>query len=394
MAADATGTLGAGSNQFGILHPPGAYILVPENAQEVYIDPTPALPKNITAYIKGVNGVSNYTFTWNAAIDYTPRYNSAKPLHLDQAFMPTTKNSLGQGPTDLGQFFLTLMGGNLTLSATTTQSCLAGYSIPPIPNNKEITIYGTNPTSTDVINRLTFVNDLTLANGVVVSAADLTKYIRAISIVESTRLQFAPKDDYQGVSSMYEGEPYQATDGGIGIMQMTNNGGGWTDLYRIQLLWDWRANVDAGMALFENQKLYNIAYRYPGNVWGDPSYQTYLGNTNAWRASKGLKPLFDIYVRAFNSEQLLRDASRLYNGTGGLPDQFHNSLHEYMLQTHVEPGFGIVIDTNPDFIDPNNSNQLVAWSIWTEVTTAQRIALGQSPNTANYVDKVIAALGQ
>lgn len=145
------------------------------------------------------------------------------------------------------------------------------------------------------------------------------------------------------------------------------------------------------MALFQNEKLIQLAYNYPSTVASD--VLDYLSNTNAWRVSQGLQPLYTIYVPRFNSQQLLRDASRGYNGFARR-DQFGNQLHEYMVNSHVDSNFGLVIDIDVNSVAMDSNNHLIAWAVWSEVTTAQRIALGQNPNTANYVDRIIAALSQ
>jgi hypothetical protein len=160
-------------------------------------------------------------------------------------------------------------------------------------------------------------------------------------------------------------------DGGAGIMQIT------IPTPTFGELWDWRANVDKGKAIFA-QKV-SGARNYPGQVRSSQGFTNIVNRTNQWRQSQGRPPLAQVIVPDFQKWQVDEDAVRGYNGWVPEAGQFGLFTHEFRLQTDTTPnGVTILVVQNER---RDSSGRLIADAVWIHVPLDER-------EGNNYVEKV------
>ena len=159
--------------------------------------------------------------------------------------------------------------------------------------------------------------------------------------------------------------------GGVGIMQITN------PAPTIDEHWDWKANVDRGIQVFNSKAPYPV--NYPGQLQGGVTFGMAVMLLNQDRQARGLQPLSQVVVPAFTSgdfntnlQQRQLDQVRAYNGYGGRLLGW--PLHEYRPQ--MASGF---LDLQ---VDPAT---LVGTVVWEQVPAADR---PQNFGDPNYVANI------
>ena len=160
--------------------------------------------------------------------------------------------------------------------------------------------------------------------------------------------------------------------GGAGVMQITRPAPTRDEVF------DWRANVDRGIAIF-GQKA-TSAGNYAGRLAGSAGFQNLVAQFNQARQAMHL-PAITITVPAFTSGdfdsnlmQLERDSIRGYNGWGG-PRFLGLELHEYRLQ----------LDAAGNLVVAVNEAAHTGAAQWEEVPVADRGTFGDP----NYVSNVL-----
>jgi hypothetical protein len=415
MDAGVPATITAGSSLFGAItiQP---FIKVTLNPQGYYIAPTgggsdvipaissPLMP-SINAQLIGLGNANGYQVTWNPTFTYQMLSTAHPWILVDNTFAGV----LGTGVQCPDLPNLTngqARGGNLTLNASASLGVAGsnGYSVQAVPN-KDISgancILGISPSQVDALSALSIV-DQTLTDGTLADTTtvfghasngapsdnaaltdtSLTSFIRGIACQESGRQQFSPSNHYKNSINVM-GHPVQSNDTGMGMMQITNtNRNVLSDSRRMQLLWDWNANIAEGISRFIQEPGYNYlasAYGYPNRVANTSGYAVANNNT---KQAKGLAQ--DITVPLFTPIQLVECATRLYNGTGGLFDYFNLPLQEYCLSVYSDTSGNLYLDYEwgPD---PNNPSRNIPWAIWQRVSGRERESMGQDGSNSYYV---------
>ena len=283
----------------------------------------------------GVESACHIQFDRNLTLEFCP--NAPNNHDIDT----TTPVSLG-APTDAirgGIFKCSFSGFVNGCQAKTTASAR---------------IFGTNPRG-ELIAALT------------------NPVVRRIAQQKSGCRQFdAPAD---GGSSFC---PLIGKDGSVGIMQVADP----TD----EEVWNWRANVDRGVALF-NERL-EQAKAYPGRVAATQGFVVLVTRFNERRAAQGL-PSVKVTLPAFESGDLVSkpgqlelDAIRGYDGWFGT-DQFGLELHEFKVAVDRIGGEDVLRVVVP----PGSTEGQAGWE---PVLPAER---PQTPGDPAFVTNVLAASG-
>lgn len=250
-------------------------------------------------------------------------------------------------------------------------------------------ISGKNPTSDTVMSWLTFPSSNTYGHsGMTLSAACLSDWMQCIAKRESWASALNQFTEIIHVDNKYRklGEPTGSSDGGMGIMQITD--GRMASDQRWRVLWDWRENLLTGIDTF-NSKL-TIADNYPDQLVNSPDIEFAITVLNAFRQRNNQLPLNIVYAPQFTATQLLRDGVRGYNGFGvGLKYSApifridnNRVLHEYRPQIINDDLLGtVLVTTNEKMTDAG----LVADIVWELVPVSERSA--GDPDYVNNVKK-------
>jgi hypothetical protein len=191
-------------------------------------------------------------------------------------------------------------------------------------------------------------------------AAIPTRALRLIIQTESGCRQFA------------NGLPLFSQDnlGGVGLLQITR------PTPSDDEVWDWRANVRAAVALFDEKLA--TARAFARQVRTSPNFDVLVNRYNGVRDKAGKAPL-KLTLPAFTEDQVERDAVRGYNGYAGT-DYFLGSKHPHEYRVRLD---------NPDNPLPNlivregpNGTGTLEW---------ERSPTGLRPGVAGpYVDDVLS----
>nr|WP_295664497.1 hypothetical protein [Polymorphobacter sp.] len=169
--------------------------------------------------------------------------------------------------------------------------------------------------------------------------------------------------------------------GGVGICQLTPPDSD-------DQIWDWKANVTGGLALYHGKE--RIARSYAATVRGGTTFRGQAKAYNDKRAAAARPvagaaprpPVAPVVVRVpdYTAAQLELDTIRAFNGYAG-------GLHEYRLRTDAD---GILVVT-PDAAGTGGVAE------WVRITPAERTAHYDAVGIAaghrgdpNYVDDVVA----
>ncbi len=216
-------------------------------------------------------------------------------------------------------------------------------------------VLGTNPDRTDVV------------------AALAHNALRAIACWQSGQRQFdAPPDGGRGFCPLFR------SGGRTGVMGLRDP----TD----EEVWNWRANVSKGAAIFE--KLVAAAAGYPQRVAATARFSDLVSRFNDQRIAQGLVPLA-IGVPGFTNgnfdddlHQLELDAIRGYDGWHG-QDEFGLELHEFRIGVD---GVGDEASIRVADVDELAATGSATW---------ERVPLSDRPAGVGdpiYVDNVVALL--
>jgi hypothetical protein len=176
-------------------------------------------------------------------------------------------------------------------------------------------------------------------------------------------------------AGQFAGHPTWNTGGdrGVGVMQITPSG---NDPIEPVNVWDWRANVAAGVAKL-NYGL-GVADRLPTAIRG-AGFDAAFARVQAERRAAGLAPLVGVDVPTLTPLQRVRVAIRAYNGAAGTDSLGRTVLNEYELATTGPANARRLALTV-------NKTTRVGTAQWVEVPIARRSA-GQP----NYVNLVLAS---
>jgi hypothetical protein len=138
----------------------------------------------------------------------------------------------------------------------------------------------------------------------------------------------------------HEGYPLWNTggDGGVGIMQVTRS------LPVLAEVWDWRANVRAGVAIFSDKL--RIAQTYSTSYDERKQFEKAVKEFNKARhkAKKGKPDDITITVPEWTADQKVLVAIRAYNGAAGTDSLGVNILHEYELKVTASGLLDVTVD--------------------------------------------------
>jgi hypothetical protein len=316
---------------------------------------------------------ASLSFDWRARFSYTTRQKYPKTVRRTFDASAVGPDS----PAPSTTFFVagtpltaTRAGGNMTVTVSTS---LPG-PVPLTTKRTDMRVRGTNPAKADV------------QAAIVGNEAIKTLWLKKMACKESKQRQFATTTESNFYAYIDEPLMNRNGDGGMGIMQITNNDT--TKLpndARSDVLWDWRKNVEAGIALFQGEK-WTVAQGYPARVRTATVSENTLAKTNSHRAFLGEPPLAAVHIRDFvrsggpNGDEVLEDAVRAYNGYLG-HDQFGNVLHEFRIRTKEITGLGFVFHPTNERVE---GGVLVADAVWERVPAVDR----PSGGNRNYVEDV------
>lgn len=329
---------------------------------------------------------------WKAVVSYTmPRNASKGDISLRESFPtnplvdPWTAGVGRKFPQGLLAFLTSgdqlIRGGKLELTARIKR---AGKILKVSATVTGIKIIGQNPARASVDANLAHGSS-TLSSGITLSGSEITRWLKAIARIEThnTLSQFAtvtiPNERYSIL-----GDPFMnhAGDGGMGIMQITRDSRLALGL-RWDFLWNWDKNIAQGKIIFDGT--IGTASRYSSAIrTQSASFIQAIQRINAWRVSLH-QPTLRVNVPEFTARQVMEDAARGYNGfaeKSPRPNwQFGiGGLHEFRVQTHDEPGIGMVLDLQNEGPDPQNPGGLVADVTWIRVLWNSERPDGGDPN--------------
>lgn len=335
------------------------------------IDATPTMPMiRATAKVVGVtpDPTPDTTFTWKASLAVDERMPAQEVLFDDDIVQDTTTQ--GEDPYLLE---LTerdaIRGGRLKLkaSATVDGEMLEGET------EDGLKVDGTNPQRSAIQDEI----EMGVGGGVQgLDGDDVTDALQRVACQESNQRQFS------AVANGGVGGPLISFDDGVGIFQITRTTN-CPDPFQDcrQVLFDWRENVEEGIANF-GEKV-GPGRRYPGALRGGRStYPEFIRNTiNPMRRAQGLRPIPGIPAPPFSTDglmgddppnRLLEDAVRGVNGFAGT--LFGLVLHEFAPDT--------------DFLLTVPNDELPGLN--TDARVWRRVPAGERPNVGdpNYVANV------
>jgi hypothetical protein len=263
-------------------------ISVPGNQMVYRISADGKMPTIVAdATVEGsTTDISGVSIKWTAQVRFTG--NETKHAVAGTPYDQSKTTTGGHLALERGDWSK-LRGGSVTLVATATiDGKTARGSLDGLK------ILGTNPS----------VDDIRAALG--------TDTLRRIAHQESNFRQF-----------LSDGYPYFSEDnlGGAGIMQITPA----SEDQR----WDWRANVKAGIANY--QEKYRLSGTYVQSLRNSAGFKNLVAAINKDRAANK-QPALTVTIPDFTEEQRTNDAIRGYNGWAGRdPIDRSLHLHEYRL---------------------------------------------------------------
>ncbi len=386
-------TLNSLSRKYRAVHSPVFWI-----AAHGTSDDEPVMP-DIPAQIKGFTDIQKHTVAWEAKITYTTRQGppaNTAPIPLSDVF--TFSKAGGQFPSSSEIFVkdsnTVVMGGKLILTAKIR---VDGKWVTGI--SKEIQILAKNPEVAKadawlVMDGMTLtipaVDATSSDTTMQIPACTLTDWIRAIARQESegTMWQFIGTGERLDKFSVV-GEPRMnhGGDGGMGMMQITNNitlgTGSLPDVARFQVLWDWTNNVGRGIKTFREKIA--IAQNFSNAVRTSFWFTNALTETNTYRHLYLNEPILDaIYVTDLTMEELVEDAVRGYNGYGKWEGSFFELYeHEWRLHNGYNPFAEFpYLYTEHERVLPDGRR--VADAIWERVPWQERSTISRR----DYVNQV------
>lgn len=251
--------------------------LVPAPANDKYlITATPAMPSiSATAKVVGVtpDPTASTTFTWDLDLT-TTKGTGQKVSHA--SYFQQGANTVGLASYNVQSINpAALLGGDLQLkvSATVGNKQLTGATSP------SLAIYGTNPQRTQIQDRVDTAVDARTFSGL--SKGDVKDAMKRMACRESRQVQFRGQAD-GGI-----GPALISPDNGTGIFQITS---GDPIVNKPAVVYDWRANVDAGATTFAEKA--KFARGYPALLRNSAQYKKYVSETiNPARCTSGLQPI-------------------------------------------------------------------------------------------------------
>ena len=287
----------------------------------------PSITVTATLSAVVVDPKSPPVYTWNAALAFvgsvTPHGSGHNTSH--RTIPPQS------GPRNIFVIpFTEVRGGVLTVSVSVRvgANTLTAHSTG-------LTVVGTNPTPAAI---------KTKANAIGATKVRFRKQMRQ----ESSLMQFTTS-----------GWPHYSSDnlGGVGLCQITR------PAPTADQTWSWKANVDAGWALYLEKE--SAARNYVINGRAGPTFRALVA---AWNASR--KPAAPIAVTLpdYTADQLELDTIRGFNGFAG-------GLHEFRVRLDRN---GLLVVT----LDASGRNGAAEWE---RVPVAERGTAGD-PNYVNNVE--------
>jgi hypothetical protein len=330
----------------------------PPPGNRYVIDASPTMPTvSAKARVVGVTPDPTPTtdFTWTASLRVHENVPSRDVDFADEIVQDTV--TTGEALYTLAlEDPAALRGGQLKLAATATVDGdeLSGET----PDG--LVIDGTNPQRSAIQGYLDQEN---VNPGRGLATGDVRDALKRIACQESQQRQF------RAAANGGVGPALVSGDDGVGIFQITNSP---CDPFAgcRAALFDWRDNIDRGIAAFREKV--GIAAGYPTSLRRSQEYQNFVDNTvNPQRVAAGLRPIPTAPAPRFTTagllgaatpNQLLEDAVRGYNGFAGrllgLP------LHEWRPDTDY-----LVTATNQQLGGIQNDA-----AVWQRVPVADRPA--------------------
>jgi len=313
---------------------------------------------------------SNLFVTWTTSVNL-----AAGPVPGGKAVKGFT--FVAQGGTTYTPAFPTLAGGDLDVTANFVVSGKT-YSVSTEARTatKSLRILGKNPTKAQVQQAVD--GRATPANWPSGTNYDYHVILRKILYVETNLLSIGAG----GYNQFYRGDganggyPAWNTggDNGVGISQVTDNPP------KLSNVWNWRANLAAGLARFDSDKL-GYGLTYPTTLAKNQNFKDAVAAVNQNRAFAA-KPALLVKIPAWTPDQRVEVAIRAYNGAAGIDSLGIHILHEFELQK----GSNGLLDLRVD------EAKFVGMAIWSRVPEARRKdSLGKPIGDPAYVRHVLEA---
>lgn len=282
-----------GQGRFWITNPGSGKPAMPKMTFE--IDDLPAnLPKDLTV-------------TWTTQVSLPA---GASPGGRAVAGMTRTATTIGFEYTP---DFEEIVGGDIDVTARFTfKGKTYTVSSEKLPETRNLKVLGRNPTAAQVDVFLGTINPP--SSWPAGSDFSYNAVLQRIAQTESQKRQFT--------SAGYPNWNVKPGDGGHGIMQITPPAG--SPVVRANV-WDWQANVRAGVQLF-TAKL-GAARDYARVTQKRSEFKAAVARYNV-----GRNPPVTVTVPELTANQRVEFAVRYYNGAGGLKDSIGRPFcHEYQL---------------------------------------------------------------
>jgi hypothetical protein len=259
----------------------------------------------------------NTQFVWSASVTYSTNQNT--PIYTKWQFPEKPANGLSNGgEIPDGKMFFTCnglsenVGGSLIATVTANENKAL---------RSDIVIRGLNPTKSQINSEI----------GIEATNSTEATWLGKIACHESSQRQFNSKVTQNKFNKI--GEPIMNLigDGGMGIMQITNNNRNkLSDLVRTHVLWDWISNIDIGVQIFHDKV--NLVKSFPSQMQEKAS-TIGLVQLNAYRSIMNLSPLASVIVNDYpTSDYYVEDAIRANNGWGKGTGLFGLRKHEFWLK--------------------------------------------------------------
>jgi hypothetical protein len=267
-------------------HAGGIEIACTPDLKDFPITTEPAMPViQVQASLIGLRReITTFTmFEWSATLEF----NATECTNgIPTAYPPLILTGTVAG----GAFtirFGEIRGGRLTIRV---RARVDGSEI--VGERRDLRIVGTNPLYVQLTQALP------------------SKVFRALVWHESRGRQFlGPANGGASACPLYSADRL----GGVGLMQLTR------PAPTREQTWNWRANVNGGLALFQLKE--QTARAYPAQYRKSADFQELVTAYNADRAARRLSAL-QITIPDFTTEQIELDALRGYNGWSG-------GIHEF-----------------------------------------------------------------
>jgi hypothetical protein len=318
-----------------------AITCVPD-AKEFAITTEPAMPAiQVKASLVGATAATS--FEWTATLEFDP----AQCTNGAKAAVNPPQTLTGIAPT--GEFtvqFPQIRGGRLTIRV---KARVGNEEI--VGERKDLKIVGTNPKFSELTDALP------------------SRVFRALVWHESRGRQFlGPNNGGTGACPLYSGDQL----GGVGLMQITR------PAPTLDQTWNWRANIKAGLALFEDKK--TTARAWAKAFRNGTEFKALVDAYNAERTKQRL-PAVQVTIPDFTEEQVDVDALRGYNGWAAKVHEFRPAL---------EPNGLLAVTLSPDGV--------TGTARWEQVPLADRNAAldaagitGNRRGDPNYVRNIMKA---